>query len=43
MEKAATGDTFPSNEKLKAELGLPEVVADISCGASDAARVETNT
>lgn len=39
MAKAATDDTFTSNEK--AELGLPEVVADISRGGSDIGGVET--
>lgn len=39
MEKAAADDTFTANEKV--ELGLPEVVADVSCVGSDVGGVET--
>eukprot|EP00903_Cladosiphon_okamuranus_P005940 g5870.t1 len=41
MAKAAADDTFTSNEKE--ELGLPEVMADVSVGGSDTGGVEPKT
>lgn len=41
MAKAATDDTFTADEK--AELGLPEGIADVSCGGSDSGGVETKS
>lgn len=41
MAKAAADNTFTSSEK--AELGLPEVVADASCAGSDTGGIELKT
>ena len=41
VAKAATDDTFTADEK--AELGLPEGIADVSCGGSDSGGVETKS